>query len=627
MRHLLPDIVVFVVSLYFSLFLRVGYGEFSQHLASANLYLPLILGIRLLVMISFGSYNIYWRYISALDVLRLARSMAVSTLLVLATSFFIFEKFGHLPRTVYIIDGILALIGMLGSRLIRRIAHERKHGREIKEGKRTLIFGAGDNGRILATHFRTDPGQSTHLLGFIDDNLSKVGLLISNIKVLGTSADLERLITEYQITQVIISPLNVASEKVRTIIQTCRPFNIRPRIMSNTRILDESQKKSVNIDREINLADLLNRQPLNIDVQSVRQMIKGKRVLVTGAGGTIGSELARQVLDHEPARLLLLDHSEFCLYEIDQELRLSTTLTDKVVPLLIDIKDQDSLSLRLKEYVPQVIIHAAAYKHVHLVEANPYSSILNNIWGTLNLLEVSEQLGVENFILISSDKAVNPAGIMGATKRVCEILVTVYGQRLKKNYCSVRFGNVLGSSGSLIPLLKRQIADGGPVTITHADMTRFFMLIPEAVSLVLKAATISKSGDISVLKMGEPVKIVDIAKSLIALSGKSEEEIPIMFTGLRPGEKLYEELYLSGNEITTEHPDVLTIPMGDLGTEDHDDNPKLFFNRVYEMISLCRAGAIDAIYLLNELVKSTYVPPEVVRDESQKITYLINNKH
>jgi FlaA1/EpsC-like NDP-sugar epimerase len=273
--------------------------------------------------------------------------------------------------------------------------------------------------------------------------------------------------------------------------------------------------------------------------------------LVTGAGGSIGSELSRQIARYAPAKLLLLDHSEFNLYEIDRELRPATQSFESVVPLLTDIKDPGALEAIFAKYKPQVVFHAAAYKHVHLVEANVHSAILNNVLGTRN---------AERFVMISTDKAVNPVGAMGSTKRVCELLATQTGIRTGKPYSSVRFGNVLGSSGSLIPLISKQIEEGGPVTLTHPDMTRYFMLIPEAVALVLMSATLSQPGDINVLKMGEPIRIAELAKSLMALMGKSEEEIGIAYTGVRPGEKMYEELYLTGDELTTRHSDILTVP-------------------------------------------------------------------
>jgi FlaA1/EpsC-like NDP-sugar epimerase len=316
-------------------------------------------------------------------------------------------------------------------------------------------------------------------------------------------------------------------------------------------------------------------------------MMEGKTVLVTGAGGSIGAELSRQIARFSPAKLLLLDHSEFNLYEIDRELRPETQSFAQVVPLLLDIKDENSLRHVFEKYRPQVIFHAAAYKHVHLVEANAAAAVLNNVKGTENLLRQCEQFGSERFVMVSTDKAVNPVGAMGATKRICEIMTTLTGQRISRPYSSVRFGNVLGSSGSLVPLLTKQIQDGGPVTLTHPDMTRYFMLIPEAVSLVLMSATLSQPGDINVLKMGEPLRILDLAKSLMALMGKAEDEIDIAFTGVRPGEKMFEELYLTGDELTTRHSDILTVPRGELALVDVE--------RLVKMAERNDAGLVSAL--------------------------------
>ncbi|MFY7992621.1 MAG: polysaccharide biosynthesis protein [Bacteriovoracaceae bacterium] len=313
---------------------------------------------------------------------------------------------------------------------------------------------------------------------------------------------------------------------------------------------------------EPKLEDLLNRPALNVDLSDVKEQLKDKVVLVTGGGGSIGGELCRQILKMRPSKLLILDHSELNLYIIDCELKeLNTGVETQVI--LADIKDLQTMKNIFRTFKPEYVYHAAAYKHVHLVQNNAYSSIINNILGTRNIIDCSLDYNVNTFVMISTDKAVNPSSIMGATKRVCELLVTDAANSSGLRYCSVRFGNVLGSSGSLIPLLKKQVYAGGPITITHPDMTRYFMLIPEAVKLVLKAGQISSPGDVNILKMGEPVKIVDIAKKVISLMGRTEDEIGIKFIGKRPGEKLFEELYLCGNEKQTEHQDIMVLPNGD----------------------------------------------------------------
>jgi len=392
---------------------------------------------------------------------------------------------------------------------------------------------------------------------------------------------------------------NPSAEFLTKLVSHCSPLGIKPLLL----IGDQNQDYKSTL-REVELKDLLRRAPHAIDITSTREMIRGKRVLVTGAGGSIGSEIVRQVLSFDPSRLVILDHSEFNLYTIDQELRSHIGYEEKIVPALVDVCDKNCIKDIFEKYRPEIVIHAAAYKHVHLVESNPYSSILNNIQGTQNLLNFCQQFDVKTFVLVSTDKAVNPAGIMGATKRICEIMTSIAALKTEKVYCSVRFGNVLGSSGSLIPLLKKQIESGLPLTITHKEITRYFMLIDEAVSLVLKAASISKPGDINVLKMGEPVKIIDIAESLIRLMGKTPEQIEIKYTGLRPGEKMFEELYISGNELNTEHPDILVLPKGDaLPSQFSIDE---FNTCINEVISYAEESDQKAIVKLSSLINSQY---------------------
>lgn len=605
LKHVLVDCAVIVGSIFLSLYLRVGYEEYSYHLPTLQVYLPIIILIRLACVAGFGGYHVLWRYISTVDAVRLAQAVALSTAVIVAITFFVPEDYSRLPRSVYIIDALLAAVGLMGVRLFRRVQYEGRHDKQILQGKHTLIYGAGNNGRLLAHRFKSDPGLNTNLIGFIDDDEGKRGLVINGVSVLGTLKDLKAIIEKYEISQLIIALPHLPGELIREVVQITRPYNIRPRITAN---ISQAEAKKVDIYREIDLPDLLNRPPRDMDLSSVREMVRGKTVMVTGAGGSIGSELARQIMANEPSRLLLLESSEYNLYEIDKELRLSTHDTQRVVPLLIDLKDEATMRIAMLEFRPDVVFHAAAYKHVHLVESNPFPSILNNVHGTKVLLSLCREIDVERFVMISTDKAVNPAGVMGSTKRVCELLVTATALETGNRYCSVRFGNVLGSSGSLIPLLKKQIIDGGPVTITHKDMTRFFMLIPEAVSLVLKAATIARPGDINVLRMGEPVRILDIAHSLIALMGKTEEEIGIVYTGLRPGEKMFEELYIRGDELKTEHPDILTLPNGDSNLNTHVDERKRMLLHVDRMIEGARSGSKEALFELGELVKSNYVP-------------------
>jgi FlaA1/EpsC-like NDP-sugar epimerase len=333
----------------------------------------------------------------------------------------------------------------------------------------------------------------------------------------------------------------------------------------------------------------------------MRNQVLGRTILVTGAGGSIGSELARQIASFNPSKLLLLDHSEFSLFQIDNEIRKYAGSECIIVPILVDIRDRESLDRALRINPPSIVFHAAAYKHVHLAESNPLSTILNNIEGTRNLVEVCLDLKVESFVQISTDKAVNPQGVMGATKRVCELIITAYAQQFGFRYCSVRFGNVLGSSGSLIPLLTQKIANGEPITITDREARRYFMLIPEAVSLVLRAGTLAGPGEVMILRMGEPIRIIEVAKSLVALLGKKESEVKYVFTGLRPGEKLAEELYLCGDETGTEDPDILILPMGD-GAKSHHGWEEIL-HQIDDLVIQAKQGDQDTVQTLFEIAR------------------------
>lgn len=561
-RYYFWDTAAIALSLFVATYLRMGH-RFDEYLNPFLLFLPAVIVVRVASLYFFGAYRVMWRYFSASDVMALVEAIGLSTLILIAASFMAPAKLLVLPRSVYFIDAAISLLLLLAVRLNSRMRNERAAKRGLVHGRRTIIYGAGNNGRLLAQRFRSDTSLGVHLVGFIDDDRGKFGAKLSGVPVLGSRADLKDLIEAHNVTELIIALPALPGELLREVVLTTRQFNIRPHITSRLTELSSRTSREVDIYRQIDLADLLNRPRREMDLTPVRDMIRGKRVLVTGAGGSIGSELARQILSYEPSCLILLDHSEFNLYAIDKELRLSTNDMERVVPLLIDLKERASMKNAFAAHAPEVVFHAAAYKHVHLVESNPFSSILNNILGTKILLECCREAGIRTFVQISTDKAVNPVGVMGMTKRVCELLVTEQALSTGFLYCSVRFGNVLGSSGSLVPLLQSQVLEGGPITITHRDMTRFFMLIPEAVSLVLKAATIARPGDINVLKMGEPVKIVDIARSILALYGKTEEDVPIIFTGLRPGEKMFEELYIRGDELQTENPDILILPNGD----------------------------------------------------------------
>lgn len=559
-QHILIDAILIAASLYLSLWLRLGDERLDQHLEMLNRVAIGFVVLRLLTFLAFGVYESLWRYISTYDASRLTMAVMASLPLYITLTYF-FADFGFLPRSFFVIDAFVCSALLMGIRLARRRAFERQmqpHRGQVSLGK-LIIYGAGQNGRLLAQRLMSDPSRDRDLLGFVDDDPQKLDKKIQGLPVLGKASDVENVVEKSGCTDLVVAITQPPPDLMRELVILGRKQQVRIHRIAHfdaTQILSRNEA----VFRPLELKDLLSRPATDVDLPSLKSMMSGKTILVTGAGGSIGSELSRQIARFAPGKLLLLDHSEFSLYEIDQELRPGAQNFDSVVPVMTDIKDHNALAHVFAQYRPHIVFHAAAYKHVHLVEANPAAAVLNNVKGTWNLLKLCEQYTVDRFVMVSTDKAVNPGGVMGATKRVCEILTSLIGFRTGKPYSSVRFGNVLGSSGSLVPLLRKQIEDGGPVTLTHPDMTRYFMLIPEAVSLVLMSATLSQPGDINVLKMGDPLRILDLAKSLMALMGKQDGEIGIAFTGVRPGEKMFEELYLTGDELTTRHPDILTLP-------------------------------------------------------------------
>lgn len=567
---------------YLSLFLRLEGEELWTGLTVGTKLLPLFLFLRVGVFLALGLYDIIWRYVSTRDAWALIKGVGLSTLLIIAATYLV--NIGRLPRSLFFIEMFLVMALLAGARLFRRFLYERSSERELRSsGRATLIYGAGVIGRTLAGRFTSDPSFGFQLVGFVDDDPLEVGRTIAGVKVLGTLDDLPEILSRFEVKELVVAMNKPRGDRLRALLEATRGFQIRPRLVSD---FNDCSRRDQGLEllRNIELGDLLNRPKRTIDTGSLKEIIAGRRILVTGAGGSIGSELARQIWALQPSQLLLLDHNELNLYQIDSELRVTQKVDGPIVPVLLDLKDRQSLANVFERYRPEIVFHAAAYKHVHLVEHNPFTAILNNVMGTKNLLECCREIDVQRFVLISTDKAVNPVGVMGATKRVCELMVSAYGSAMGRMYCSVRFGNVLGSSGSLIPLLQRQIQDGGPLTVTHPDMIRYFMLISEAVSLVLAASTICSPGAIAILQMGEPVRILDVARSLLTLAGKTEKEIPIVFTGLRPGEKMFEELYLCGDEIITSHPDILLLP----GVEQMEEKVR---RELFSTIDQCIAGA------------------------------------
>ncbi|WP_338449644.1 nucleoside-diphosphate sugar epimerase/dehydratase [Niallia oryzisoli] len=431
--------------------------------------------------------------------------------------------------------------------------------------KRTLIVGAGSAGTMVARQLLKNEHADLYPVAFVDDDPFKHKLQIFGIEVKGRSEDIPKIVVENRIDNIVIAIPSITKQEMKKIYDECAKTTAKTKILPLIEDL-VTGKVSVNNIRDVQVEDLLGREPIELDMESISDKLTGKTVLVTGAGGSIGSEICRQISRFSPSKLLLLGHGENSIYTIDMELRRKYHSEFEIIPIIADIQDRTRIFDVMAQFKPDVVYHAAAHKHVPLMEYNPTEAVKNNIFGTRNVAEAADSLGVKNFVLISTDKAVNPPNIMGSTKRFAEMIIQNLAKESKTKFVAVRFGNVLGSRGSVIPLFKKQIQAGGPITVTHPDITRYFMTIPEASRLVIQAGALARGGEVFVLDMGEPVKIVDLAKNLITLSGYSVEEIGIKFSGLRPGEKMYEEL-LNDNEVQKEQvfPKIFigkAVPMG-----------------------------------------------------------------
>ena len=438
---------------------------------------------------------------------------------------------------------VTALIGYrVSARMILMAGHDEHKGNINK--KNVLIIGAGEAAKTVIATLRTTMKSTYHIVGLVDDNINKVNYAISGNRILGTRYDIPRICNEYKVDVIFFTISNISNKDRKDILEICQQTQTKVRILPGTTDLINNKNIMSNF-RDIEIEDLLGREPIKLDNKNIGKLIENKVVLVTGGGGSIGSELCRQIIKFNPKELVILDIYENNLYDIEQELRMNYPEA-KIDAIVASVRDKKRLNEIFEQFKPYLVFHAAAHKHVPLMETSPLEAIKNNVFGTYNVVNCADEYNVKRFILISTDKAVNPTNVMGATKRLCEMIVQAKNKVSKTEYAAVRFGNVLGSNGSVVPLFKKQIASGGPITVTHRDITRFFMTIPEAVSLVLQAMSYAKGGEIFVLDMGEPVKIYDMAEKLIKLSGlEPNVDIEIKITGLRPGEKLYEEILMA----------------------------------------------------------------------------------
>lgn len=512
-------------------------------------FLLISMSLSIVLYLGFGAFFKVFtrinRYTNLREIVAIFSATTCQFLVGLFVVSFIWE--GSHSRRFELLSYCVATSLIVASRLTWRIYIERKNQRNGKFTKveRTLIVGAGEGGRILQNSLIGTPTSGEiDIIGFVDDDPNKVGTYLSGKKVLGTLGDLSKLIKEHQIDMVTIAIPSLPQPRLKEIFEKLTDSTVKVNAMPSMEAM-ASGKISINRLKEIDVVDLLGREEVKLDMDAIKDQITGKVILVTGAGGSIGSELCRQVMKFNPKQLLLLGHGENSIYQIHQEM-LNTPRHGQTifVPIIADVQDRQLIFEIMETYQPDIVYHAAAHKHVPLMEYNPREAVKNNVYGTKNVAEAAKANNVKNFVMISTDKANNPTSVMGSTKRMAEMIVTSLNEAGKTKFSAVRFGNVLGSRGSVIPLFRKQIAKGGPITVTDFRMTRYFMTIPEASRLVIQSGALAKGGEIFILDMSEPVKIVDLAKNMIRLSGLTEDDIEIVESGIRPGEKLYEELLL-----------------------------------------------------------------------------------
>jgi FlaA1/EpsC-like NDP-sugar epimerase len=561
-----------------------------------------VVAINLVVFIGFGFYNRWWRYVSIRDMWRITYGVALAAVLADLTVYLLEPVHTvRLPRGIATLAFLLTLAFIAGSRLLARTVMERSSGGIVAHGKEVLIVGAGDAGDSVIKEMHRSRHLSYTPMGLIDDDPRKKNFRLHGVRVLGTTDDLPHILRDNKPDELLIAMPTASGETRSKVVELARAAGVPVKTLPGLYEMIAGDVELTRQIRPVQVEDVLGRDPVEVDLEAIGSYLRGETVLVTGAGGSIGSELCRQIARAGAQRLILVDQSETALFEIEREL-VDERGFSAAVPILADVKNRAKLRQIFESYRPGVVFHAAAYKHVPMMEANPLESVRNNALGTKAIADVAVEFEASRFVLVSTDKAVNPKTVMGQTKALCEWIVQTYGSRrdVKTRFVAVRFGNVLGSSGSVIPIFRRQIERGGPVRVTHPEMTRYFMTIPESVSLIVQAGAIGGRGRVFVLDMGEPVRIVDLAKNMIRLSGKEPDtEIRIEFVGVRPGEKLHEELWSDGEAIEeTGHPKIRSARRRPIDAAWLDDE-------LAELERLVEQGAtLDVVSRLGAIVRA-----------------------
>lgn len=542
----ITDIILINGSVFLSLIMRFEINIASVSEEYIQKYIVNVIPFTIVTLIIFWCFRMYhslWQYASIAELYKIVEACVVAELAHLCVTSFMGWM---LPRSCYFTSGVFLIVAMSASRfmyrLLRQLINEYRH---TSEQLKIMIIGAGEATSVLMREISNSRYlDNSKVVCIIDDDLGKVGKYIRGVKIVGTRDHIKEYARYYDIDEIIFAIPSASTKDKREILNICKETSCNLKILPGVYQMVDGE---INIKdlRNVDVLDLLGRDPVKVDIESIMGYVKDKTVLVTGGGGSIGSELCRQLVSHKPKCLVIFDIYENNAYDIQQELKIKYPDAN-VVTLIGSIRNTSRLESVFEQYKPDIVYHAAAHKHVPLMEVSPNEAIKNNVVGTWNVAKMADKYGVKKFVMISTDKAVNPTNVMGATKRICEMIIQSFNEKSKTDFVAVRFGNVLGSNGSVIPLFKRQIEAGGPVTVTHPDIIRYFMTIPEAVSLVLQAGAYAKGGEIFILDMGEPVKIDDLAKNLIRLSGYTlGVDMEIKYTGLRPGEKLYEELLMN----------------------------------------------------------------------------------